>query len=52
VSIERVAAADFTILIEGASRPEPHPHDTDVFCGAPLGNSDGEVVERGSSIAV
>jgi DNA-binding NtrC family response regulator len=29
--IERVAATDFTVLIEGASGPEPHPDFIDVF---------------------
>jgi hypothetical protein len=32
--IERVAATDFTVLIEGASGPEPHPNFMGVFSGA------------------
>ena len=35
--IERVAATDFTVLIEGASGPQPHPIFIGVFCQAPLG---------------
>jgi transcriptional regulator with PAS, ATPase and Fis domain len=34
--IERVAATDFTVLIEGAIGPEPHPSFTEVFCQAAL----------------
>ena len=34
--IERVAATDFTILIEGASGPEPHPSFIEVFREAPV----------------
>ena len=30
--IERVAATDFTVLIEGASGPQPHPGFIGVFC--------------------
>ena len=37
--IERVAATDFTILIEGAIGPEPHPSFIDVFGGAPRSGS-------------
>ena len=33
--IERVAATDFTILIEGESGPQPHPNFIEVFCEAP-----------------
>jgi hypothetical protein len=29
--IERVAANDFTVLIEGASGPQPHPSFIGVF---------------------
>jgi transcriptional regulator with AAA-type ATPase domain len=29
--IERVATTDFTILIEGASGPQPHPSFIEVF---------------------
>jgi hypothetical protein len=35
--IERVAATDFTVLIEGAIGPEPHPNFIEVLCGATLG---------------
>ena len=41
--IERVAATDFTVLIEGASGPEPHPNFIDVFGEASFGNWDWEV---------
>ena len=34
--IERVAATDFTILIEGESGPQPHPIFIGVFSGAPV----------------
>ena len=30
--IERVAATDFTVLIEGASGPQPHPNSIEVSC--------------------
>jgi hypothetical protein len=29
--IERVAATDFTALIEGASGPQPHPSFIEIF---------------------
>ena len=35
--IERVAATDFTVLIEGGSGPEPHPISIGFSCGAPVG---------------
>ena len=35
--IERVAATDFTVLIEGGSGPQPHPIFIEVSCDAPLG---------------
>jgi hypothetical protein len=35
--IERVAATDFTILIEGAIGPQPHPGFIEVSRPAPLG---------------
>jgi hypothetical protein len=45
--IERVAATDFTILIEGAISPEPHP----IFIGFPRGaavsGGSGEVARAG-----
>ena len=34
---ERVAATDFTILIEGGIGPQPHPSFIEVFTSAPLG---------------
>ena len=46
--IERVAATDFTVLIEGESGPQPHPNFI-VFCRAPFGDSYREVEERGRS---
>jgi hypothetical protein len=45
--IERVAATDFTVLIEGASGPEPHPNFIDVFSGAALGGGPREVEGAG-----
>jgi hypothetical protein len=38
--IERVAATDFTILIEGESGPQPHPNFIEVFVGAALRDRD------------
>jgi hypothetical protein len=35
--IERVAATDFTVLIEGASGPQPHPNSIEVSRSAALG---------------
>ena len=35
--IERVAATDFTVLIEGASGPQPHPISIGVSCAAAVG---------------
>ena len=35
--IERVAATDFTVLIEGAIGPQPHPNFIDFSCNAALG---------------
>jgi transcriptional regulator of acetoin/glycerol metabolism len=45
--IERVAATDFTILIEGAIGPEAHPHFIDVSGQAPLGDRHWEVERAG-----
>ena len=36
--IERLAATDFTILIEGGFGPQPHPSFIEVFSSAPLGD--------------
>ena len=41
--IERVAATDFTVLIEGASGPQPHPNFIEVFSGPTLGGASGEM---------
>jgi hypothetical protein len=41
--IERVAATDFTVLIEGASGPQPHCSFVEVFCEAPVSVGEGEV---------
>ena len=45
--IERVAATDFTVLIEGASGPQPHPSFIEVFCEVALGDGDRKVARRG-----
>jgi hypothetical protein len=45
--IERVAATDFTVLIEGESGPEPHPSFIGLFSATPLGRSPGEVEGAG-----
>ena len=45
--IERVAATDFTILIEGAIGPEPHPDFLDLFGSAPLGDRHGALERAG-----
>jgi hypothetical protein len=45
--IERVAATDFTILIEGAIGPEPHPGFVEVFGEAAFGGGDGKVERAG-----
>ena len=39
--IERVAATDFTVLIEGAMGPQPHPSFIEVCCQAPFGDLGG-----------
>jgi hypothetical protein len=41
--IERVAATDFTVLVEGASGPQPHPDFIEVFGQAALDDGEGEV---------
>jgi transcriptional regulator with PAS, ATPase and Fis domain len=38
--IERVAATDFTVLIEGASGPQPHPTFIEVSLTAAFGDTD------------
>ena len=45
--IERVAAFDFTVLIEGASGPQPHPSFIDFSCEASLGGGEGAVAGAG-----
>jgi DNA invertase Pin-like site-specific DNA recombinase len=45
--IERVAATDFTALIEGGSGPQPHPSFVDVFGAAPVGGGMGTVAGAG-----
>jgi hypothetical protein len=41
------AATDFTILIEGAIGPQPHPNFIEVFGEAALGRGEGEVERAG-----
>ena len=41
--IERVAATDFTVLIEGGIGPQPHPNSIDPLCEAALGGAKREV---------
>ena len=53
--IERVAATDFTVLIEGESGPQPHPNFIGVLGEAPFGRADREVAgawEDGSEVTV
>jgi hypothetical protein len=45
--IERVAATDFTVLIEGASGPQPHSIFIEFFDPAPLSGGEREMRERG-----
>ena len=45
--IERVAATDFTVLIEGASGPEPHPSFIDFSLALPSVEARGRWKERG-----
>jgi hypothetical protein len=45
--IARVAATDFTVLIEGAIGPEPHPDFIDLFGSAPLGDRPGALERAG-----
>jgi hypothetical protein len=45
--IERVAATDFTVLIEGAIGPQPHPSFIEVFGPTAFGDRDGEVARKG-----
>jgi proline-rich tail region repeat protein len=49
--IERVAATDFTVLIEGAIGPEPHPSFVDVFGEATLGRGQGALAGAGEDAA-
>ena len=44
---ERVAATDFTVLIEGAIGPQPHPSFIDFSCEAPLGDGYREMARAG-----
>jgi len=45
--IERVAATDFTVLVEGGSGPQPHPNFIDVFCQAAFGGGERAVERAG-----
>jgi hypothetical protein len=47
--IERVAATDFTVLIEGASGPQPHPGFIEVFGDAAVCGGDGAVAGAGEN---
>jgi hypothetical protein len=47
--IERVAATDFTLLVEGASGPQPHPDFVEVFGQAAVGDGAGEVEGAGEA---
>ena len=47
--IERVAATDFTVLIEGAFGPQPHPGFIDFSCEAAVCDGDGEVEGAGAA---
>jgi hypothetical protein len=50
--IERVAATDFTVLIEGASGPQPHPSFIEVFDQAAVCGGGGEVEGAGKDASV
>jgi hypothetical protein len=45
--IEQAAAVDYTVLIEGAIGPQPHPSFIEVFGEAPLRGGEGEVEGAG-----
>ena len=45
--IERVAATDFTVLIEGGSGPQPHPGFIEVSLALPSVEARGRWRERG-----
>jgi hypothetical protein len=47
--IERVAATDFTVLIEGASGPQPHPDFFEVSAGPPVCDTDRQVAGAGKN---
>ena len=46
--IERVAATDFTVLIEGASGPQPQPNFTEVFGEVAFHDSERALAEAGA----
>jgi hypothetical protein len=48
--VEKIAVTDFTILIEGASGPEPHPGSMGVSCEAAVGRGDGAVEGTGEDL--
>ena len=48
---ERGFLAEFTVLIEGASGPEPHPSFIDLFCVAPVRDRHGTVERAGKDAA-
>jgi prolyl-tRNA editing enzyme YbaK/EbsC (Cys-tRNA(Pro) deacylase) len=45
--IERVAATDFTALIEGGISPQPHPGSIEVFCESSVHYRDGAMEGAG-----
>jgi hypothetical protein len=47
--IERVAATDFTVLVKGASGPQPHPDFVDVFSAAAPDDGEGKVEGAGEA---
>ena len=50
--IERVAATDFTVLVEGGSGPQPHPYFIEVFGDAAVCDGDGEVARAGPEAVI
>jgi hypothetical protein len=47
--IERVAATDFTVLVEGGFGPEPHLGFIGVFCDAAFDHGEGKVAGAGKN---
>jgi hypothetical protein len=48
----RLSWGQFTVLIAGASGPQPHPGSIELFCSAPFSGGDGEVERAGEDASV